>query len=137
MQVVIHSVNAIAGMVVPMTTPGFFVTATHCLTFDYEVRSTGDAPILEVHIRTTDYMLTGRRIWTSQDSGLQHNRARIALSAENGPRDLKHVFDFVGIVSDPTSTLIRIANIDFLDGQCEHEEIVIATNMELGTVVTL
>ena len=137
MQVKVLSVAALVGMVVSMTTPTFSMTVPHCLTFVYEVKASGDTPILEIHTRLTDYMLTGRRIWTSQDFELQENKASITLSVVNGSRDLQYILDFIGIVEEPTSTLIRIANVGFTDGECEQDQIPIPHDEDSGIVVIL
>ena len=117
MQVEVHAV-AMAGMVVSMTTPVFHMTVPHCLIFDYEVRESGGTPVLEVHARMTDHMLSGKIMWTSQDYNLQGNKAHITLSSENASIELPYVLDFVGRVAEPTSIVIRIANIGFSGGQC-------------------
>ena len=121
MQVKIHG-DAMAGMVVSMTTPEFSITSPHCLTFDYEVKASGDRPTLEIHMRVTDHILSGNIIWTSQDYISQKGKASITLVASNVSGDLLRVLDFVGIVAEPTSTLIRIANVQFVGGNCEDEQ---------------
>ena len=135
MQVEIHSVVAMAGMLASMTTPKFSLMVPHCLTFDYEVKAPGNMPILEIHIRMTDYMLSGKRIWTSQYHNLRRSKAHITLLAVNSSGDLPYVLDFVGTVAEPTSTLIRVANVEFLNGQCEHEQTVATPDEDSGTTV--
>ena len=138
MQVEVRSVSAIAGMVVSMTTPGFILSDPHCLTFDYKVMaSSGDTPILEIHTRMTDYMLSGKRLWTSQDYNRQHSKASIALSVANGTGQIQYVLDFVGILAEPESTLIRISNVEFLVGQCKDEGIISSTDEDSGIVMNL
>ena len=134
MQVKVHSIVAIAGMVVSMTSPEFVMTVSHCLTFDYEVKSSGETPILEIHTRVTDYMLSGKIIWTSQDYDSQRSQARINLLAVDSSSDLPYVLDFIGIVARPNSTLIRIANVQFSDGHCEHGQTVSHQSSESGTI---
>ena len=133
MQVELHAV-AISGMVVPMTTPGLYMTSPKCLIFDYEVEASDDTPILEVHARMTDYMLSGKRIWTSDDYDLHNSKAHVTLFPSNSSRDLSYVLDFVAIVAEPTSTIIRIANIGFSDGQCNHGRMLFSSGGSSGIV---
>ena len=134
MQVKVHSVVAIAGMVVSMTTPAFSMTTPLCLTFDYEVKAFGDTPILEIHIRMTNYMLSGDVIWTSKDYNRQRDKARITLSAARDLGNSQYMLDFVGIVAEPVSTLIRVANVGVSDGQCENEQTSFHSNGNSGIV---
>ena len=121
MQVQVNSAVALSGMLVSMTTPPFLATIPHCMTFDYEMKSSDGTPMLEIHTRFTDYMLSGIRIWSSGNYSSQYNKARITVSAAGNPSNLPYVLDFVGIVADPVSTLIRIGNVNFLEGHCEHD----------------
>ena len=121
MQVQVNSAVALSGMLVSMTTPPFLATIPHCMTFDYEMKSSDGTPILEIHTRFTDYVLSGIRIWSSGNYSSQHNKACITVSATGNASNLSYVLDFVGIVADPVSTLIRIGNVNFLEGHCEHD----------------
>ena len=135
MHVKVHRFSAIAGVLVSMTTPTFFMGTAHCLTFEYEVAASPDAPVLEIHTRMTDYMLSGKKIWTSHDYNLQQNQASINLLAANDSRDVPYVFDFVGILDQPTSTVIRVANVEFYDGQCKNGQTLSPGDLDSGTTV--
>ena len=137
MHVKVQSFSAIAGMLVSMTTPAFIMTATHCLTFEYEVAASADTPVLEIHSRMTDYMLSGRRIWTSQEYSMQRNKASLTLLAANDSRNVSYVFDFVGILERPKSTVIRVANVEFYDGQCEDRQTLPPADGDSGNTVDL
>ena len=134
----VHSVSALSGMVVSMTTPAFFMKDPHCLTFHYEVKtSSGVTPTLEIHARMTDYMLTGKRIWTSQDYDLQINKASITLLVANSTWDIPYVIDFIAILASTTSNLIRVASVEFLNGHCKDDQTVSSTGENSGTVMHL
>ena len=127
--------TAIAGMLISMTSPGFFMTAPHCLTFDYEVVAAGQTPSLEIHICATDSALSGVVVWTSIDYDAQRNKARITMLAANTSRDLSYVLDFVDILASPTSTLIRVANVEYFEGHCKDEQAQFAPGEIAGIVM--
>ena len=137
MQVKVQSLSAIAGMLVSMTTPMFFMMTAHCLVFDYEVTASAGTPVLEIHTRMTHDMLSGKRIWTSQDYNLQRNKANLTLMAAHNSENLSYVLDFVGVLATPNSTVIRIATVDFLDGQCEQDRTVSSAEKDSGKELCL
>ena len=116
----IHSFDAWYGMVIPMTSPDFKRMDHHCLTFEYETKARLDEPVLEVYARLTDYMLSGDKIWSSEDYISQRNHANVTVQAVEGFRESTSVLDFVGVLAHPKKSSIRLANIGFSSGRCEN-----------------
>ena len=125
----VQSVDALAGMVISMTSPEFYRMEHHCLTFEYEVNVPQGTPGLEIHVRMTDYMLSGDKLWSSKNYPSQRDYANITIPAVERPKDASYVLDFVGILADPRTTLIRIANIEYSSGQCDNE-----TDLSVGDI---
>ena len=123
----IHSVSSMPGLFIPMTSPKFHTTTPHCLYFDYDVTSkvSDPAPSLKVHIRVSDYMLTGHSIWTLPTVG--QGRAEITVPEMSTPDSV--VLDFIGVIGDPMKSLIRFTNVLFEDRVCSEGDD--ATNYEL------
>ena len=111
------------GMYAPMSTPEFYASKDHCLQFNYNlwvVDSTLTSvapPSLEVYVRTSDHVYSGRRLW--RVTGINEGRALIRISAISA---LSCFIDFVGIVGDPASTLIRVANVALNAGSCHKSD---------------
>ena len=125
----IQGANSLTGMVISMTSPGFNRNIDHCLTFEYEVTAQQGAPSLEVHVRLTDYMLSGDKIWSSENQAFQHNHANVTVHAADIFQGVPYVLDFVGTLAEPRLTTIRLANIGFSNGQCKWE-----TNSSAGNI---
>ena len=115
----VHSADATAGMVVPMTSPEFSRSGPHCLTFEYEAKASSGTPYLEVHVRMTHYMLSGDKIYTSKSV-----RRKVSLTVQgiSFSEETSYMLDFIGVVGDPRSTLIRVAEVGFSDKKCEKLE---------------
>ena len=125
----IQNFDALSGMLISMTSPAFTRTEHHCLSFEYDVRAQKGIPGLEVHVRRTDYMLSGEQIWSSEYQASQHNHANITIWATELAKDFPYVLDFVGILAEPRMTSIRVDNIVFSSGQCKFESDFSAGNM--------
>ena len=117
----IQSIHALSGMVISMSSPDFTRAEHHCLTFEYEVTATQGMPELEVHVRRTDYMLSGEKIWSSEYHTSQNINANVTIWAVKNSKDAPYVFDFVGILAEPGMTSIRIADIRFSSDPCTFE----------------
>ena len=113
----IHSVSSVPGLFIPMTSPKFSGTIPHCLSFDYDVTSDISDPIpsLKVHLRVSDYMLTGHSIWTLQTIG--QGKAKVTVPQLNTPDYV--VLDFIGVIGDPMKSSIRLTNVVFADNSCD------------------
>ena len=112
------SFDALPGMVIVMTSPDFPRGDHHCLNFEYEVRARLGMPLLEIHARITDYMLSGDIIWSSNQQISHRSSANVTVQAVEISQDMPYVLDFVGTLSEPSTTTIRLANIGFYSGQC-------------------
>ena len=112
--------DAMIGEVTTMTSPEFSRDGQYCLSFDYEVTASSDSPALEVHTRMTDYKLSGDMIWSSQWDTSKLNRTSITIQASENVQHMPQVLDFVGVLGEPKSTVIRLANIEFSNGQCDN-----------------
>ena len=125
----IQGVDALAGMAISMSSPDFYRTNHHCLTFEYEVRAPQSMPGLEIHVRMTDYELSGDKIWSSEDYSYRRDYAHTTIEAVENSKDITYVLDFVGVLADPRTTLIRIANVGFSSGPCGNE-----TDLSVGDI---
>ena len=112
---------AMQGRHIPLVSPAFDALRNHCLVFDYKVwmaaYSYGYAPPprLEVYLNPAVHAYSGSQIWTSNGTGEGH--MKISLWAR--PRVVLYRVSFVGIIGDPDSTLIVIANVVLNEGSCE------------------
>ena len=115
--------DAAVGQHVPMVSPSFDAHVDHCLLFDYKVwvsRHTltdTPAPRLEVYVSGSSHVYSGRMLWTSNGTGEGH--AQISISAQ--PWSLQRI-SFIGIIGDPASTAINVANILLNEGGCAAED---------------
>ena len=75
------SFDALPGMVIVMTSPDFPRGDHHCLNFEYEVRARLGMPLLEIHARITDYMLSGDIIWSSNQQISHRSSANVTVQA--------------------------------------------------------
>ena len=105
-----------------VTSPEFDpTTQPYCLAFefrlwapDYTLKKSPH-PALEVHSRSYTHPLTGKREWYSNQSG---NRKGYINFFPNASLPPLHI-DFVGIVGDPDRSVIQIANVHFMVGNCD------------------
>ena len=117
----IDTTSAQSHMVVAMTTPEYDPSISHCLSFEYKVDGSTDSgqPQLSLYTRTYDYALTGDRLWTTATNGW--GTAVILVPARNNSETA--VFDFIGVLGDPSTTVINVANVQFTEGQCETDDV--------------
>ena len=108
----------ITGMRIPLSTPEFNASESHCLLFDYTVTTDTSnlrpvQSLLSVYVRTTRFVYTGRRLWFTNNTGTSHVEIQIwpASTATS-------FIDFVGTVADPNSTVIKIGSVELRDGLC-------------------
>ena len=111
--------HAAVGQHVTMSSPPFDGQEYHCLSFDYKVWVSAlgliDTPFprLEVYIRTSRHAYSGWMLWTSNGTGEGH--VQVTVQAQLG---LTHRISFLGVVGNPDTTLIIVANIQLNKGIC-------------------
>ena len=93
----IQSFHALYGMVISMSSPDFTRAEHHCLTFEYEVTATQGMPELEVHVRMTDYMLSGEKIWSPEYHTSQNINANVTIWAVKNCKDAPYVFGLASL----------------------------------------
>ena len=105
---------------IPMVSPPFDAQVDHCLVFDFKVWASPHtlvntpAPRLEVYLSDSSHVYSGWKLWTS--NGTKEGHAQISILAQ--PASVQRV-SFVGIIGDPESTSIRVANIQLSDDSCK------------------
>ena len=117
----IESTDAVAGRHIPMLSPPFDASRNHCLLFDYKVwmaeysRTYAPSPRLEVYLSPSSHVYSGSLVWGS--NGTEEGQAQLSLWARSGA--VSHRLAIVGVIGDPATTLINIANVQLNDGNCE------------------
>ena len=107
-----------------VTSPQFDpTTLPYCLTFEFRLWApdytlqTSPHPALEIHSRSDTHPLTGKREWYSRQSGNGMGYVTFFPNASLAPMHI----DFVGIVGDPDTSVIQIANVHFVVGYCDED----------------
>ena len=108
------------GLHVPMLSPPFDVSKNQCLSFDYKVwvpqyiPENWPPPRLDVYISASSHVFSGWKVWGSNGTGEGH--VQIPVQAEP---DATFRISFVGVIGDPATTLINVANVALNSGHCE------------------
>ena len=108
-----------AGLYIPMISPAFEVRQNKCFLFYYNVwmsesnRQLGRSPELEVYISETSHVFSGWKVWGSNGAG--EGLVQIPLWAKTGAT---YRISFVGIINNPSTTLIKVANAKLNQGEC-------------------
>ena len=108
-----------AGLYIPMVSPAFEVRHNKCFLFHYIVwlsesnRQLGRVPELKVYISETAHVFSGWKVWGSNGAG--EGLVQIPIWAKPGAT---YRISFVGIIDDPSTTLIKVANAKLDQGEC-------------------
>ena len=116
----VDSTAAAPGRHITMLSPPFDALRDHCLLFDYKVwmaqysSEYAPSPRLEIYLSPASHMYSGSKVWGSNSTGEGH--AQIEISARPGA--ILQRVAFVGVVGDPDTTLIVVANVRMEEGSC-------------------
>ena len=134
----VNTNHAAVGQHIPMVSPPFDAQVDHCLVFDYKVWASPHtlvntpAPRLEVYLSDSSHVYFGWKLWTSK--GTTEGHAQISIWAK--PASVQRV-SFVGIIGDPESTSIRVANIQLNEANCKAVDCVHHSCEASGTITYL
>ena len=105
---------------IPVVSPPVDASRNYCLSFDYKVwmaKYSGDnapPPRLEVYISQAKHVYSGLKMWSSNGTGEGHAQLSICTT----PVAVIYRVSFVGVVGDPGTTLIAVANVQLEEYSC-------------------
>ena len=111
---------ATVGGHISMVSPPFDAMRNDCLLFDYKVwmaeysSDHAPPPRLDVYLSAADHVYSGLIIWNSNGTGEGHVQLPISAS----PGAVLYRVSFVGVVGDPGTTLIQVANVQLEEHSC-------------------
>ena len=117
----LDSTEADTGRHIPMLSPPFDASRNNCLLFDYKVwmaeysKVSAPSPRLEVYLNPSSHKYSGSLVWGSNGTGEGH----VQISVWTRPGAVLQRLAFIGVVGDPSTTLISMANVQLNEGRCE------------------